>query len=236
MSGAGWSCTLATLTCLQNDVLAPGASYPAIALIVNVAGTAPPSVTNTASVSGGGETNTSNDTATDVTAVTQLPDLALTKTHTGTVTQGQVGAAYTLTVANIGAAATSGPVTVTDTLPAGLTATAMGGAGWSCTLATLTCARSDVLAAGASYAAMTLTVDVSVSAAASITNTASVTGGGETNTSNDTAIDVTAVKPGPDPPVTQSLTMDFSQGQTGAENKLTVGNEGTVAPHVAMDG
>src|SRR5258705_303576 len=229
MSGAGWSCTLATLTCLQNDVLAPGASYPAIALIVNVAGTAPPSVTNTASVSGGGETNTSNDTATDVTAVTQLPDLALTKTHTGTVTQGQVGATYTLTVANIGAAATSGPVTVTDTLPAGLTATAMGGAGWSCTLATLACARSDVLGPGASYAAMTLTVDVSVSAAASITNTASVTGGGETNTSNDTASDVTAVTQLPDLPLTKTHVGKFTQGQAGATYTLTVANIGAAA-------
>src|SRR5258705_4217734 len=171
MSGAGWSCTLATLTCLQNDVLAPGASYPAIALIVNVAGTAPPSVTNTASVSGGGETNTSNDTASDVTAVTQLPDLTLTKTHVGTFTQGQSGATYTLTVANFGAADTSGAVTVTDTLPAGLTATAMSGAGWSCTLATLTCTRSDVLAPGASYPAITLTVNVAGTTAPSFTPT-----------------------------------------------------------------
>src|SRR6185503_12011891 len=105
------------------------------------------SVTNTASVSGGGETNTSNDAATDVTAVTQLPDLTLTKTHAGHFAQGQAGATYTLTVANVGAADTSGMVTVTDMLPAGLTATAMSGAGWNCTLATLTCTRSDVLAA-----------------------------------------------------------------------------------------
>src|SRR6185503_18224674 len=137
LSGAGWSCTLATLTCARSDVLAAGASYPAIALIVDVAGTAPPNVTNTASVSGGGETNISNDTATDVTVVTQLPDLTLTKTHVGHFAQGQTGATYTLAVANIGAADTSGTVTVTDTLPAGLTATALSGAGWSCTLATL---------------------------------------------------------------------------------------------------
>src|SRR5258705_218009 len=171
MSGAGWSCTLATLTCLQNDVLAPGASYAAITLTVNVAGTAPPSVTNTASVNGGGETNTPNDTAIDVTAGTQGPGLTLTKTHVGTFTQGQAGAAYTLTVANIGAADTRGPVTVIDTLPAGLTATGIGGAGWSCTLATLTCARSDVLAPGSSYAAITLTVNVAGTTAPSFTPT-----------------------------------------------------------------
>src|SRR6185503_5204575 len=93
-------------------------------------------------------------------AVTQLPDLTLTKTHVGHFTQGQTGATYTLTVANIGAADTSDTVTVSDTLPAGLTATGLSGAGWSCVLATLTCARSDVLAPGASYPAIALIVDV----------------------------------------------------------------------------
>src|SRR6185295_10885478 len=198
MNGAGWNCTLATLTCTRSDGLVPGASYPAIGLIVDVAGTAPPSVTNTASVSGGGETNTSNDTAIDVTAVTQLPDLTLTKTHAGNFAQGQTGATYTLVVANIGAADTSDTITVSDTLPAGLTATAMSGAGWSCTLATLTCTRSDVLAPSATYAAITLTVDVAVNAAASVTNNATVSGGGETHTSNNTASDLTAVTQLPD--------------------------------------
>src|SRR6185503_16975721 len=103
MSGAGWNCTLATLTCARSDALPPGASYPAIGLIIDVAGTAAPSVTNAASVSGGGETNTSNDSATDVTVVTQLPDLTLTKTHVGNFAQGQAGATYTLAVANNGA-------------------------------------------------------------------------------------------------------------------------------------
>src|SRR6185436_19074641 len=173
----GWSCTLATLTCARSDVLAAGASYPAIALIVDVAGTAPPTVTTSATISGGGETNISNDTATDVTAVTQLPDLTLTTTHVGHFAQGQTGATYTLTVANNGAADTSDTVTVIDTLPASLTATSLSGAGWSCTLTTLTCTRSDVLAPGASYAAITLTVDVVVNAAASVTNNATVSGG-----------------------------------------------------------
>ena len=66
-------------------MLAAGQSYPPITLTVNVASTAPASVTNTATVSGGGETNTANNTASDVTAinVTGTPDLTLTKTHSG---------------------------------------------------------------------------------------------------------------------------------------------------------
>src|SRR6185295_12547365 len=132
------------------------------------------SVTNSAAVSGGGQTNTTNDTANDLTTINQLPDLTITKSHVGNFTQGQVGATYTLTATNSGFAATSGVVTVTDTLPAGLTATAISGAGWACVLGTLTCTRSDALAAGASYPAITVTVTVANNAAASVTNSAAV--------------------------------------------------------------
>ena len=125
------------------------------------------SVTNTATVAGGGDVNAGNNTATDPTTIGAGPDLTITKTHTGDFTQGQIGATYTITVTNAGNAPTSGPVTVTDTLPAGLTATALSGTGWSCTLATLTCTRSDALAAGSSFPALTLTVNVAANAGAS---------------------------------------------------------------------
>src|SRR2546430_268499 len=98
----------------------------------------------------------------------------MTKTHTGNFTQGQIGATYTLTVSNGGAGPTSGTVTVTDTLPSGLTATGLAGTGWTGALATLTCTRSDVLAAGASYPPITLTVNVAANAPSSITNVAEI--------------------------------------------------------------
>ncbi|HEX4786243.1 MAG TPA: Ig-like domain repeat protein [Candidatus Sulfotelmatobacter sp.] len=193
INGSGWSCTLGTLTCTRSDALAASSSYPIITLTVNVASNAPASLTNTAAVSGGGESNTSNDSASDVTTVTQLPDLTITKTHSGSFTQGQTGAAYSITASNSGTGATSSTVTVTDTLPSGLTATAISGSGWSCTLGTLTCTRSDALAASSSYPIITLTVNVAGNAPASLTNTAAVSGGGESNTSNDSASDVTII-------------------------------------------
>ena len=64
-----WSCTLATLICARSDALTAGASYPAITVTVNVAGNAPASATNTVVVSGGGELNTANDTASDITTI-----------------------------------------------------------------------------------------------------------------------------------------------------------------------
>ena len=131
-------------------------------------------MTNTATVSGGGDVNSSNDSASDPTTIIAVADLTLTKTHTGSFLQGQVGATYTLTVSNIGGGPTSGAVTVTDTLPAGLTPTAAAGAGWVCNIAgqAVSCTRADALNAGASYPAITLTVNVAPAAPPSLTNTA----------------------------------------------------------------
>src|SRR5207249_1984393 len=132
-----------------------------------------------------------------------LPDLTVAKTHAGAFTQGQFGATYTITVTNAGMVPTSGAVSLVDTLPTGLTGTAMSGTGWDCTLQTLTCTRSNTLGPGANYPAVTLTVNVADNAPASVNNIATVSGGGEVNTSNDMAIDATTVSiatPIPAPP------------------------------------
>jgi hypothetical protein len=123
-------------------------------------------------------------------------DLTITKTHAGNFTNGQTGATYTITVSNVGFGPTVGTVTVTDTLPNvpnTLVPTAMSGTGWTCNLATLICTRSDALAAGASYPAITLTVNVPVSIQSSVTNMATVSGGGDSNPSNNTATDATTI-------------------------------------------
>jgi uncharacterized repeat protein (TIGR01451 family) len=196
IAGPGWTCTLAPLACARNDALAAGASYPAITLTVDVQDAAPQVVTNNAAVSGGGETNLANDSATDVTNVDppSVPaDLTLTKTHAANFGQGQTGATYALVVHNIGSGATAGAVTVSDTLPSSLVATGMSGAGWNCNVLTLICTRNDALAAGASYPPIALTVNVSPNAPANVTNVASASGGGETNTANDSASDPTTI-------------------------------------------
>lgn len=121
------------------------------------------------------------------------PDLTITKTHTGTFTPLETGKTYTITVSNIGASPSTGTVTVVDTLPSGLSATDISGGGWSCTLATLTCTRSDALNESNSYPDITVTVDVLVGATDPQTNQAVVSGGGEVDTSNNTALDPTTV-------------------------------------------
>lgn len=198
ITGTNWNCVLGTLTCTRSDALANGASYEPITLTVDVATNAAALVTNTATVAGGNEVNTSNDSASDPTTIL-VSDLTITKTHVDPFHHGENGDTYTIKVTNSGAGATSGMVTVTDNLPSGLTATAIGGTGWTgCTLTpvvgpgVLSCSRSDVLAAGATYPDLILTVNVALNAPSpTIINTVTVAGGSESNTSNDTANDQT---------------------------------------------
>ena len=296
ISGVGWTTNLGTLTCTRADALAGGAAYPPITITVNVAANAAGNVTNTATVSGGGDVSPANNTASDPTSInaalaptattgtatgvgttaatlngtvdangqttavhfdyglttaygsnasvlgnfigtttqavtasiigltaattyhfrvtatnalgsangldqsfatasTGSPDLAITAMHAGNFTQGDTGDSYTIMVTNVGTAASSGAVTVADTLPAGLTATAISGAGWTTNLATLTCTRSDALPAGSGYPAITITVSAATNAPANVTNTATVSGGGDTNSANNTASDPTTINP-----------------------------------------
>src|SRR5207247_350865 len=100
---------------------------------------------------------------------------------------------HTNAVKHSGQLPTTDAVTVTDTLPAALTATAMSGTGWTCTLGTLTCSRSDALAAGEIWPPVVLTVNVASNAPFTVTNIANVSGGGEINTGNSSASDPTTI-------------------------------------------
>lgn len=193
IAGSGWSCTQPAGPCTRSDPLAAGASYPAITLIVNVAANAPSPVTNTATVSSDGATNSINSTSNDVTFIGNLgpASLSISKTHSGIFSQGQTNATYTLTVTDAAnAAPASGTVTVTEMPPAGLTVLSMAGTGWGC--GATTCTRGDSLAAGASYPPITVTVSVADNASSPQVNMASVAGGGS---GPATATDPTVIAP-----------------------------------------
>ena len=193
-TGSDWSCGAVgqVVTCTNSDAVVQSSTFPALTITVNVANNAPATVTNQASVSGGGAAGTANSNTVS-TAVDQAADLTITKSHSGNFGAGDIGDTYSITASNLGPGATVGTVTVSDLLPAGLTATAIAGTGWTCTLGTLTCTRSDALAANSSYPPITLTVNVASNASGSVTNIASVSGGGELNTANDSASDPTTI-------------------------------------------
>ena len=136
-----------------------------------------------------------------------LPDPTISMTHTGTFAPGGSGT-FTIWVSNVGSGPTNGPVTVTDSFNQGYTTTALSGPGWSCgSTSPLMCTRSDALVPGGTYSQLTLTVGVSQFIhVPNFTNTATVSGGGELNTSNDTATDTAVTVPAGSPTVPVTVT------------------------------
>ena len=154
------------------------------------------------------------------------PDLTIAKSHDGNFMQGQSGAAYRILVSNLGPDPSSDLVTVTDTLPVGLTATGIAGDGWTCVLSTLACTRSNALPAGAAYPAITVTVIVAADAPASVLNTATVSGGGDSNLSNNSGVDPTNVIAGP-----SILTTALDAGLTDSPYSFTLLASGGSPPY-----
>jgi large repetitive protein len=155
-------------------------------------------LTNLASVSSGiADPNNVNNVAT-VTLPNAGPDLTIAKSHNGNFVIGNQGV-FNLLVTNIGGAATTGTVTLTDTLPAGLAPVPASGTfnnnGWGCNVAgqIVSCTRADALAPAGAYPALTLTVQVLASAPPTVSNTASVSGGGDVVSTNNSATDVASV-------------------------------------------
>ena len=137
----------------------------------------------------------------EIISVTNTPvsDLAISKIHIGNFNVGQNGT-YTIAVQNNGPNSEPGTITVTDTLPAGLTYISASGSGWSCSASgqTVTCTHAGNLAVGANTANITLTVAVSAPAAPSVTNTAIVSGTNFDNISaNNSNNDTVAVATDP---------------------------------------
>ncbi|MGA7751397.1 MAG: C25 family cysteine peptidase [Candidatus Sulfotelmatobacter sp.] len=159
-----------------------------------------------------GKAGTSSTTATmsQVTGIQSsslcAADLTLSKSHVGNFTRGST-AVWTIPVSNVSLyGATSGVVTMNDTLPIGVTPTSATGTGWSCSISgqTVSCVRSDSLSAATSYPSITLTVSVLQSAPATVTNTATIGGGNEANLLNDMASDVATVVSSADLAVTDA--------------------------------
>jgi large repetitive protein len=178
---------------LSGGTIAAGGSCTFSVNVVGASGGHKVNTTGTVTSTEGGSGNQATATI-DV----EAPDLAITKTHSGTFTRGQTGAVWTITVSNVGFGPTVGTVTVVDTLPAVVNPpvpTAMSGTGWTCTLATLTCTRADALASGSSYPPITLTVNIPKNIQNNFTNTAKVSGGGDVNPNDNTATDSISLGP-----------------------------------------
>ena len=109
--------------------------------------------------------------------------------------RGSVGQ-ITLTISNAGSVASSGALTVTANLPAGLTSTGMSGTGWNTNTNLLTATRSDSLGIGSNYPVITLLVAVASNAPATLQPTFTISGGGDGYSNNNThTLTVSTISP-----------------------------------------
>ncbi|GGA12676.1 hypothetical protein GCM10008018_67130 [Paenibacillus marchantiophytorum] len=136
---------------------------------------------------------TGNNSGGNIAVNSEGTDMIVTMAPNGTFSQGKIGAHYTVTVTNNGNVKTNGTVTAVVTLPTGLTASVLAGSGWTCTPATLTCFRSDVLNGKNNYPVIDVTVDVAANTPRSVTSSVSVSGGDELDVSNNTGTHNTTV-------------------------------------------
>ena len=115
----------------------------------------------------------------------------------GNFSPPQTGANYTVLVSNAAAGGpTSGAVTVTEIVPAGLTLVSMSGAGWNCS--SNTCTRSDALNPGSSYPPIAITGNIAADPPSQLVNEVAVSGGGSVPSTASTTVNLLFP---PEPPV-----------------------------------
>ncbi|MDQ2700369.1 MAG: DUF11 domain-containing protein, partial [Actinomycetota bacterium] len=173
----------------------PGAEYE-VTFKVKVNGPSPDAVPNLTEIENvaissflSKTTNTPLTATSSVKSTVKAPDLKIAKTRTGAEFVAGGSSQYTLAVNNHGGAKTQGTVTVTDPIPAGLTATSASGTGWTCTLpaGSVSCSRSDAVNAGSNYPPIVVNVDIDGSVGDEVENTATVSGGGDANLGDNTS-------------------------------------------------
>jgi len=195
-SGAGWSCSIAsqTVSCVDANVLAGSSSYPSITITANVAQTAPSTVTNTALVSGGGEINLSNDSATDVATVVSVADLSVTNAASPNPVTAGNSITYTQIVTNNGPSAADN-ATLVEAVPANTIFLSISSpAGWSCATPSsggtgnLVCTNLSMASSTAATFSMSVRVNSGTANGTVITDTATVSSSvSDPNSGNNSA-------------------------------------------------
>jgi uncharacterized repeat protein (TIGR01451 family) len=203
-AGPGWACSTAaaTVTCIRSDPLPAGQPYPPIVVNATVADPVPATVINTATVSGGGDIDGTNNSATDAGGAIAQADLAITKVADQGVVPARGEVSFTLDVVN-GGPSTATAVQVIDTLAPNFAALEVTSDRGSCTTAVV-CTLGAI--APGQRATITIRARVLDAAADStVTNVATVT---DTGTSEDPVSDNDSSMATLDVPVSSDLQVD----------------------------
>jgi uncharacterized repeat protein (TIGR01451 family) len=200
-------------------------------LTVSVGAAAYPSATNRAWVSGGGDVFAANNSDATV-AVVNAPDLTIsTSVSPGTFSQGSNGV-YTVSITNAGTAATSGTITVRDTLPTGMTYVIATGTNWTFNVTGNVVVGTNATALAVNgVSTFTLAGKPGAASVPVITNKIVVSGGNEVNVANDTSFTTTNVSGTTvvvDLVVSVSASANFQQNYTGTYT-VTVSSLGSAS-------
>jgi uncharacterized repeat protein (TIGR01451 family) len=201
-SGTGWSCSVIsqTVSCTNSTVLPAGSAYPSITINANVLQTAPSTVTNIATVSGGGEVNLSNDTATNVAAVVSSADLSIANAASPDPVAAGGNITYTQVVTNNGPSAADN-ATLVEAIPANAVFISISApAGWTCntpasgSTGNIVCTDLSMPGGTAATFSMIARVNSGVANGTVITDTATVSSSvSDPNSTNNTASASTVV-------------------------------------------
>jgi uncharacterized repeat protein (TIGR01451 family) len=229
-SGDGWDCGPVpsdagdTIECTNDGALDAGDSYDDIVFTVSLDDDAWPGFENTATVDGPWDVDLANNTATAAVDVSR-PDMAVVKDHNGPLHVGENGT-YTIMSGNEGDGRTTGPITIVDVLPAGLSYVSATGTGWNCSAEgqIVTCSRSDNVAPMTPLPEITLTVGVGTTAWPEVLNPARVTTEWDGNEDNDLFLNTRPVH-APDLAISKSHDGYFTVGD-GDRYRIDVENVG----------
>ncbi|HEX3748723.1 MAG TPA: BACON domain-containing carbohydrate-binding protein [Bryobacteraceae bacterium] len=150
-----------------------------------------------------------------------VPALSATEVYgTYGLNPGQTNVRFTATVTNSpGAADTSGTVTLTQTVPAGLSVASMSGTGWNCPANT--CTRGDPLSGGSSYPPILVYANVAADATGTQNAVVTASGGGS---ASFTGFDPAYINGPPNLSIQSSHTGAFAIGQSDASYNIIVTN------------
>src|SRR6185295_15313462 len=220
----------ATLSCTSTDEIAVGADFAAITLTVDV-GVNTASAINQVAVSGGGEMDTSDDTASDATTLTAVADLSITKTDGASGEVPGTAVSYTIVVANAGPSEVTG-ATVVDTFPAtitGVSYTSVPAGGATGNTTGPGNINDTVTMPSGSTITYTVSGTISPSATGSVANTATVTAPGGTtdpNLGNNSATDTDTLSQTADLQITKTDGAADEVPGTSVTYTITVTNAG----------
>jgi hypothetical protein len=235
-SDPSWTCSnYGYEYCTSNATITPNASLP---LVFNVTPTAATGYVDFSADGGAASNGSSGAEITDYYSAASTPTAALTLNISANPTTfyATVAEAYTLGVNNVGTAATSGTITLTDTLPADVAYDSFTGTNWICSasLPTVTCTYPTSIAAGNSASSLTVTVTPGQSLAGqTVQNSATLTGGSAANVGPvQTSVYVSS-------PITFTGVTGFNV-TAGSGNAFTAGDSAVLAfgsiPSPSFDG